>query len=61
MHHDYSPSRLGSILTQFAKEVDDTKHQLDLEEERERKVKRRVRRHVSMIEVRPGDGAAPVR
>ena len=48
-------------MTQFAKEVDDTKHQLDLDEERERKVKRRVRRHVSMIEVRPGDGAAPVR
>ena len=48
-------------MTQFAKEVDDTKHQLDLDEERERMVKRRVRRHVSMVEVRPGDGAAPLR
>ena len=61
MHPDYSPSRLGSVLTQFAKEVDDTKHQLDLDEERERKVKKRVRRHTSMIEVRPNGGAAPVR
>ena len=61
LHKDYSKSRLGSILTQFAKEVDETKHHLDLDEERERKRKKTLRRHTSMIEVGSGDRPKPVK
>ena len=52
LQKDYPPNRIAMVLTQFAKEVEVTKHQINLDKEKEKlEAKRKVRRHTSMIEV----------
>ena len=49
LHKDYPPKKMCSILTQFAKEVEDAKAQLKLDKEREiREKRKKLRRHTTL-------------
>ena len=53
LHKDYPPRKICSILTQFAREVEEAKSQLKLDKEKEQREKRMKLRRYSTLSSAP--------